>query len=854
MPGAAVQACAEAAAERSLRRLIAAALLLPILVFAATAALSYGSHFTMAHDRLKHRADIVHEHALKVFETLELVGAQVDQLLAGLPDDEVQRRAHDLQAHIGAMANRLDQVYLITVLDAQGRALASSSPTPIPHGTDYSDREYFRAFRDGSAPPRQAYVTELLAGRRNRGAAFFAVVIRRGSQTLAAARQADIPFAGVIAVSASPNYFTDFYRQFALDDLDTASIVRADGSLLARYPAVPAGADPSRLPVAASFKAATEQAPEWGTYESTSLVDGARRIYAYRRLPGYPVYVIVGIDRATVLADWRNTMGRHLLFGVPATVGLVLLALTALRRTQRESRALARLAERTRELDQVWRVSRDLMVVGDMNGVLRAVNPAWGDTLGYTPEEVVGRHYRAFVHSADLQEADLEFERLARGEILRDVDIRMRAKDGSSRWFSWNCVPEEGTFHAAGRDITERRQLSEQLRQSQKMEAVGQLTGGIAHDFNNMLAIVIGSLDMLRRRLSEAETDRLRLIDNAMDGAKRAATLTQRLLAFSRQQTLAPMPLDANTLVAGMSDLLQRTLTEGIQLETQSAPGLWPIFADPNQLESAILNLAVNARDAMPEGGGRLIIETANAILDDSYVREHFGVQAGQYVLVAVTDTGVGMSPTVVRRAFEPFFSTKEVGKGTGLGLAMVYGFVKQSGGHVRIYSEPGHGTTVKLYLPRHRAATSAADGGEPAESRPLPARDSRGEMVLVVEDEPAVRRLSVEGLRELGYRVVAADGAVSALLMLERNPDIALLFTDVVMPEVNGGKLAEEARRRRPDLKVLFTTGYAGNAVVRNGVVEQGMHLLGKPFTLDQLACKIAEALDEPVKADATA
>ncbi len=843
-----MQARTEAAAERSLRRFVAAALLLPVLMFAGTAVLSYGSHFAAAHDRLRHRVDIVQEHAVKVFETLELVAAQVDQLLSGLSDEEVERRTTELHARIGAMAGRLDQIYLITVLDAQGRALTSSSAAlPLPRDADYSDREYFRVFRDGFIPPDQSYITDLLAGRRNRGAAFFSVAIRRGSQS--GAKPANAPFNGVISVSANPGYFADFYRQFAQDNLDTASIVRDDGSLLARYPAVPAGTDPSRLPAPTNFKAAIAQAPERGTYESASVVDGMSRIYAYRHLSGYPVYVIVGLDRATVLADWRDSMGRYLLFGVPATGGLVFLALTALRRSRRESRALARLADRTRELDQVWRVSRDLMVVGSTNGVLRAVNPAWGDTLGYAPEEVVGRSYETFVHPADLREANREFGRLARGEILRDVDIRMRAKDGSSRWFSWNCVPQDGAFHAAGRDITERRQLAEQLRQSQKMEAVGQLTGGIAHDFNNMLAIVIGSLDMLRRRLGEDEADRIRLIDNSMEGAKRAAALTQRLLTFSRQQTLAPVPLDANTLVAGMSDLLQRTLTEGVRLQTQPAPGLWRVFADSNQLESAILNLAVNARDAMPDGGGKLIIETANVTLDEAYVREHFGVQAGQYVLVAVTDTGIGMPPSIVRRAFEPFFSTKEVGKGTGLGLAMVYGFVKQSGGHVRILSEPGHGTTIKLYLPRHRGVAEAAHGDGSAESGSPSVRGSRGETVLVVEDEPAVRCLSTESLRELGYRVVAADGAASALQALERNPDVALLFTDVVMPEVNGAKLAEEARRRRPDLKVLFTTGYVGNAVV-----DEGMHLLGKPFTLDQLARKVAEALDEPAKADAAA
>ena len=392
-------------------------------------------------------------------------------------------------------------------------------------------------------------------------------------------------------------------------------------------------------------------------------------------------------------------------------------------------------------------------------------------------------------------------------------------------------------------EVLEREQAEERLRQAQKMEAVGQLTGGIAHDFNNMLAIVIGSLDMLKRRLAGGEESHLRLVETSMEGATRAAALTQRLLTFSRRQALAPVPLDVNALVAGMSDLLQRTLTEGIRLEAVLAEELWPTFADPHQLESAILNLAVNARDAMPGGHGKLAITTANCRVDEAYAREHLGVQAGPYVMVAVTDTGAGMSPEVAARAFEPFFTTKEIGKGTGLGLSMVYGFVKQSGGHVRICSQPGRGTTIRLYLPRHHAASPAGDGRS-GEDRPAPRR-SGGETVLVVEDEPAVRRVSAESLRELGYQVVEAADADSALDALDQRPEVALLFTDVVMPEVNGVKLAEAARRRRPALKVLFTTGYAGNALMRNGAVDPGLQLLAKPFTLDQLARKVGDVMD---------
>jgi signal transduction histidine kinase/ActR/RegA family two-component response regulator len=413
--------------------------------------------------------------------------------------------------------------------------------------------------------------------------------------------------------------------------------------------------------------------------------------------------------------------------------------------------------------------------------------------------------------------------------------------------------PEEGVIYAIGRDVTAEkeaadalRRTEDQLRQAQKMEAVGQLTGGIAHDFNNMLAIIVGSLDMLRLRLrgDGPASPYMRLVEGALEGANRASTLTQRLLAFSRQQALSPESVDANKLVSSMSELLRRTLTENIHLETVLAGGLWRTHVDPHQLESAIVNLCVNARDAMPEGGN-LTIETANAHLDEAYEREHVGVPAGQYVLVAVTDTGTGMSADVVAKAFDPFFSTKPTGKGTGLGLAMVYGFLRQSGGHVKIYSEPGQGTCVKIYLPRH-VGSAATDTAAPDGVEALPGASGR-ETVLVVEDDPGVRVVSAEGLRVLNYRVLEADSAAAALRLLADN-DVMLLFTDVVMPEMSGAKLAEQARRLRPGIKVLFTTGYTRNAIVHNGVLDAGVHVLSKPFTLEQLARKIAEVLDAPV------
>jgi PAS domain S-box-containing protein len=511
--------------------------------------------------------------------------------------------------------------------------------------------------------------------------------------------------------------------------------------------------------------------------------------------------------------------------------------------------------ERTRERDRAWRLSQDLLVVADADGTLMAVNAAWTTLLGWEERELVGKPFMPFAHPEDLEPTLKVFASILEAPLTTPYDYRLRHKDSTYRRFAWTAAFEDGRVYASGRHTTAEheqrealREAEAQLRQAQKMEAVGQLTGGIAHDFNNMLAIVVGSLDMLRRRLAtgdaEANARHLRLVDNAMEGATKAATLTQRLLAFSRQQTLEPVPLDPNKLVAGMSDLLRRTLTESVVVETVLAAGLWRTHADPGQLESALLNLAVNARDAMPEGG-RLTIETANCHLDEAYAREHLGIAAGQYIMIAVSDTGSGMPPDVMARAFDPFFSTKEVGKGTGLGLSQVYGFVKQSGGHVKIYSEPDQGTTVKLYLPRYAGAVGL--GAEPDHAPPLPRGDGR-ETIMVVEDEAGVRRFSVEALTELGYRVVEARDSDEALRALDAHPEVKLLFTDVVMPGANGNKLADEAQRRRPGLKVLYTTGYTRNAVVHNGVLDAGVHLLGKPFTVDQLARKVADVLDEPV------
>lgn len=394
-------------------------------------------------------------------------------------------------------------------------------------------------------------------------------------------------------------------------------------------------------------------------------------------------------------------------------------------------------------------------------------------------------------------------------------------------------------------EIRERLQAEEALRQAQKMEAVGQLTGGVAHDFNNLLTVIMGGLDSIKRETDKQSSDidvpRLRRMQAlAFQGAERAATLTSRLLAFARRQPLDPKPINLNKLVGGLRDLLQRTLGETIALESVSAAGLWLAHADPAELESALMNLAINARDAMPDGG-KLTIETANVSLDENYVSTLVEpVPAGQYAMLAVSDSGEGMNKETIDRVFEPFFTTKKAGKGTGLGLSQVYGFVRQSGGHIRIYSEPGDGTTVKLYLPRdlrpeapaHERIASRADGGS--------------ETVLVVEDHEGLREYSAGVLRELGYRVLEAPDGQAGLELLRERPEVDLLFTDVVLPGLNGRQLADQALELRPDLKILFTTGYTRNAIVHNGRLDDGVSLITKPFTFDDLASKVRQMLDK--------
>jgi PAS domain S-box-containing protein len=498
--------------------------------------------------------------------------------------------------------------------------------------------------------------------------------------------------------------------------------------------------------------------------------------------------------------------------------------------------------ERTFERDQIWQSSPDLLCVVTSDGRLKEINPAWVATLGWSEEELTSRPFVHYVHPDDVDRTIRATNEIKDGDSLFGFENRYRTKSGNHVWLNWNAVSRGGLVYAVVRDVTaahdQREALAkaeEQLRQSQKMEAVGQLTGGIAHDFNNMLTGVMGSLELLKRYIAEGRTDKIeRYIDAATTSAQRAAGLTQRLLAFSRRQSLDVQAVDVNHVVIGMEDLLRRTLGERVGLDIRLHAGGWNAVSDANQLESALLNLAINARDAMPDGG-LLTIEGANIVLEAESASGFEDFEPGDYVVVSVTDTGTGMSEEVAAKAFDPFFTTKPIGQGTGLGLSMIYGFLRQTGGQVRIFSQLGQGTTVKLYLPRHQGAVEPIGTGV---KRQVAA--GQGETVMVVEDDAAVRMLVVDVLEGLGYDVIHAADGRQAILLLEDSPPITLLVTDVGLPGINGRQVAELARKQRPDLKVLFVTGYAEQAADRSSFLDEGMEMITKPFAVDALAEKV--------------
>ncbi|WP_345815711.1 response regulator [Paraburkholderia sp. PREW-6R] len=505
-----------------------------------------------------------------------------------------------------------------------------------------------------------------------------------------------------------------------------------------------------------------------------------------------------------------------------------------------------RVIETVADRDRLWELSEDLLVVADIDGRLQRVSPSWSNALGHNSQWLMQRSYDDLVHPDDIATVRLHLAELRRTGLPVRFENRFKRIDGTWRWVAWTLAldPDTDRIHGVGRDVTADKETTEALRHAeealrmaQKMEAIGKLTGGVAHDFNNLLQVIGGNLQLLAKDVAGAEKAEQR-VRNALAGVARGANLASQLLAFGRRQPLAPKVVNLGRFIRGLDDMLRRALGDGVEVETIVSGGLWNTLVDPFQVENALLNLAINARDAM-SGHGRLTIEAGNAALDDAYAKRNADVTPGQYVMLAVTDTGTGMSAEVRERVFEPFFTTKPEGQGTGLGLSMVYGFVKQSGGHVKVYSEEGHGTTIRIYLPRERQEEDLETNVDPG-----PAKGGT-ETILAVEDDEEVRTTVVELLADLGYRVLKAKDAQSALAIIESGVPIDLLFTDVVMPgPLRSTELARKARERLPSIAVLFTSGYTDNAIVHAGRLDEGIELLSKPYTHEALARKVRYVL----------
>lgn len=509
-----------------------------------------------------------------------------------------------------------------------------------------------------------------------------------------------------------------------------------------------------------------------------------------------------------------------------------------------EKKHEAELITRTAERDRLWDLSQDMLARANYEGTMSAVSPAWTSVLGWDEQELLTRPYASFMHPDDMPGTIEAIVRMGESHQPARFQNRIATQDGGWKHIEWTVAPEADGEHfvAIGRDLSankaqeaELAMAQEALRQAQKMEAVGQLTGGLAHDFNNLLASISSSMQVLKLKLQRGQYGALdRYIEIGESSVRRAASLTQRLLAFSRRQTLDPKPIGVDRLIAGMEELIRRSVGPMVALTVQSEQDLWLTRVDPSQLENALLNLCINARDAMMPGGGTLTLATANTSVDERAGERD--IPPGQYVVLSVIDTGTGMPPEMITRIFDPFYTTKPLGEGTGLGLSMVYGFVRQSEGQVRVHSELGRGTTMRLYLPRY-----AGDAPEEDRVDTLPIESGQGETIMLIEDERALRDIVEEILIDAGYRVMTAHDGPSGLQILNSDAHIDLLITDVGLPGgLNGRQVADAARIHRPTLKVLFVTGYANTAAVGNGKLDPGMEVMTKPFEISALAHKV--------------
>jgi len=702
------------AAIRLLRLMMVASVVLPAVLFAFAATVSYRNFERVADERIDRSLDILHEHALKVLETIERTFAEIDEITRGMTDDDIRLNEGPLHARLERVVDTMPQLQGLAIADRNGHPLVSAKLFPVPHDLNFFDRDYFQAQAQATGAAH-TYVSVVhqprMAGLND---FFFAVSRARLSD--------DGKFNGVITVAALPKYFEEFYAKMGTAEGSYFGLARADGNFLARFP--PLKDRLTKLDDRSQFRAGIERGHERYIYTVESQLDRVDRRIGYRKLAGFPLYVLAGVERSAILNEWLGYMASHLIFGLPATAFLFAGLALALRRTRR----------------------------------------------------------------------------------LYDEADRREAAEGA-------------------------------LRQSQRLEAIGKLTGGVAHDFNNLLMIISGSAQRLRSELTDKK--HTRMLDMIATATQRGETLTRQLLTYSRQQTLTPQVIDLTQRLPAIRDLLMRSLTPNIDIKVDVPEGACAIRVDPGEFELAILNLAVNAKDAMPDGGTLSI--RAKPVMLKGEATEEEGL-AGEFVAIRIADTGHGIPADIVNRVFEPFFTTKDVGKGTGLGLSQVYGFAKQSGGAATISSGEGRGTAITIFLPRSHDAVAAVEPQTPAET---PA-ESVG-VVLLVEDNADVAEVGAGFLRQLGYRVRSVANAQAAMAALRLDANVDLVFSDILMPGgMNGLELAREIGERFPGVPVLLTTGYSASA---QDAVQQGVVVLQKPYDLESLRRNINEAIQSTSK-----
>jgi two-component system NtrC family sensor kinase len=695
------------AAIRLLKLMMVASLVLPAVLFAFAATVSLHNFQHVADERIDRSLDILHEHALKVLQTVERSFAEIDEIFRGMSDDDIRLNEGALHARLKRIVDALPQLQGIAIMDRTGHPLVTSSISQVPKSLDFSDRDYFKELAAGFAG---TFISDMHEPRMGSlGPYFFALSQRRPSD--------DGQFNGIVTVALLPSYFENFYARMGRSEGSYFALGRADGTFLARFP-VPKDRI-SKLDERSQFHAGIARGLERDIFTVKAQIDQIERRIGYRKLAGFPVYVLAGVEKSAITAEWLNYMSSHLIFGLPATAFLFAGLWLALRRT--------------------------------------------------------------------------------------------------SRLY----------------DEADRRELAEgALRQAQRLEAIGQLTGGVAHDFNNLLMIISGSVARLRAELTDKKYTRI--FDMIAAATQRGETLTRQLLTYSRQQTLTPQVIDLSQRLPLIRDLLTRSLQADIEINVDVPDGICAVRVDPGEFELAILNLAVNAKDAMPSGG-TLSIRAKPVTLKGEATEEGL---SGDFVAIRVADTGHGIPTDVLTRVFEPFFTTKEVGKGTGLGLSQVYGFAKQSGGMATISSAEGRGTAITIYLPRSHDAPYVALPKSPA---PPPADDAG--TVLLVEDNADVAEVGADYLRQLGYRVRSVANAQAAIAALRLDANVDLVFSDILMPGgMNGLDLAREIGEKFPGIPVLLATGYSASAqdAVRHGVV-----VLQKPYDLESLRRNIREAIE---------